>query len=302
MDHVPEFLIDNILPSGEVHLLGGPSGAGKTTWLFQMLAEQWKLGGTILGHTVHPVPFVYISADRSKAGVKRTMARAGVNAASFPFVSLVEHPTVTSIATLAELVARTHPDTKLLIIDGMMRLVPPRKDASTDGGFGHISRFLIGVCKLCQDTDLTIIFIVHSPKQKEDSRYANPRERVMGSTAWAAFSETVILVEPYLPISKDTADCRTLIVLPRNSPAIFQDLVFASNGRLTERSEEIDSVLVDQFLGTVQKGEMFTTAQFERSLEKSMARSTIHLWLKRLEGAGKITKMSRGNWRNNHPN
>lgn len=35
-----EFIIDSILPKYELHLIGGPPGAGKTTWLFQFI-EDW---------------------------------------------------------------------------------------------------------------------------------------------------------------------------------------------------------------------------------------------------------------------
>jgi AAA domain len=297
----PEFLIENILPSGEVHLLGGPSGAGKTTWLFQILKDQWKPEGKILGHLVHPVPFMYVAADRSKKGVERTMKRAGVTPGSIPFISLVDYPNIASPVDLANAILEQHPDTKLIFIDGVMRLMPTRRDSATDGGFAHVSKFLIALCKLCVEKDLTIVLIVHSPKQKEDSRYTNPRERVMGSAAWAAFTETVILVEPFLPVSRETADCRTMICLPRNSAAIFLDLEFNVDGRLVERSEGLDTILIEQFLGKVTAGGTFTTDQFESALARSMARSTIFMWLKRLESQGTITKISRGVYRRNLP-
>jgi KaiC/GvpD/RAD55 family RecA-like ATPase len=290
----PEFLIEEILPSREVHLLGGPSGAGKTTWLFQMLQEQWKEGGTILDHSVHPVPYIYVSADRSKPSVERTMQRAGINPITVPFFSLVNRPEITSVALLANAVLERCPETRLLVIDGVMRLIPPKRDSSTDGGFAHISKFLIELCKACQDKDLTIILIVHSPKQKEDSRYTNPRERVMGSAAWAAYSETIILVEPFMPVSRDTANARTLICLPRNAGAVFQDLEFTANGRLVLRSDEIDAVLVEQFLFKVKPGEVFTTNQILDALSKSMSRTTVFRWLKRLEDASSVIKSAHG--------
>lgn len=297
----PEFLIENILPSNEVHLLGGPSGAGKTTWLFQALSEQWKAGGEILGQRVHPVDYLYVSADRSERGVRRTMMRAGANPDRIPHLSLTAHPSVVDISKLASVAREHNPSVKLIILDGVMRLVPPRKDSSTDGGFAHVSKFLTGLCKLCSDQDLTFILIVHSPKQKEDSRYTNPRERVMGSAAWAAFSETILLIEPFLPVSKDTANARTLICLPRNAPAMFEDLEFNGIGRLVARSEDLDEVLVEQFLKSIADGAEFSTSQFETALEKRMARSTIYVWLKRLEASGRTTKTGRGIYRKNRP-
>lgn len=265
-----------------------------------MLQEEWKEGGSILGHVVHPVPYIYVSADRSKPSVERTMRRAGINPATVPFFSLVNRPEITSVALLANAVLERCPETRLLIIDGVMRLIPPKRDSSTDGGFAHISKFLIQLCKICQDHDLTVILIVHSPKQKEDSRYTNPRERVMGSAAWAAYSETIVLVEPFMPVSQETANSRTLICLPRNAAAVFQDLEFSSTGRLALRSDDIDSVLIDQFLSKIPSGEAFTTDQATAALLKSMSRATIFRWLKRLESQGRILKSTRGLYKKAH--
>src|SRR5690242_1448332 len=74
----PRSLIDRILPVHEVHILGGPSGAGKTRWLFQMLQE-WKAGNSVLGYASNPVPYAYVSTDRSRESVKRTCEDLGID-------------------------------------------------------------------------------------------------------------------------------------------------------------------------------------------------------------------------------
>jgi len=292
----PEFLIQDILPSQEVHLLGGPSGAGKTTWLFQMLHDQWKLGGTILGKAVFPVPYVYISADRSNKGVKRTMFRAGINNEAVAFMSLMNFPDVRTVPQAIDKVLLVKPEAKLFFIDGCMGLIPPRRDNSSDGGFKHISMFLADLCRLCQSKDITMVLIVHSPKQKEDSRYTNPRERVMGSAAWAAFTETVILMEPMQPISKETAHCRTLICLPRNAAASFTDWEFNSRGRLVERSDEVEDTIIGAWLDSLPYPGSFTTDQFFAVMEKSMSRATIYRWLERLVKDKDLVHDKKGHW------
>src|SRR4051794_13985196 len=57
-----EHVIDGLMPVREVHLLGGPSGAGKTTWLMDFL-EKWQKEEDIFGHKSHPAAFVYIAGD-----------------------------------------------------------------------------------------------------------------------------------------------------------------------------------------------------------------------------------------------
>ena len=78
MDNPLEFLIDGILPANEVHLLGVSSGSGKTTFTFQVFLAQWQKGEPLFGHQSNPVPYVYVSLDRSRSSVTRTLERLGL--------------------------------------------------------------------------------------------------------------------------------------------------------------------------------------------------------------------------------
>lgn len=75
MSQSPEFLIDEIMPANEVHLICGASGSGKTTWTFQEFLAEWQAGRSVSGHASHPVPYVYIALDRTRASVTRTLER-----------------------------------------------------------------------------------------------------------------------------------------------------------------------------------------------------------------------------------
>src|SRR5438445_332753 len=59
-----QYIIEGIMPAGQVHLLAGPSGGGKTTLVFQMM-EAIAKGEEFLGHKCKAVPQAYISCDRN---------------------------------------------------------------------------------------------------------------------------------------------------------------------------------------------------------------------------------------------
>jgi RecA-family ATPase len=287
----PEYLIEEILPSREVHLIGGPSGGGKTTWLFQVLLD-WQQGKDVLGHRSNPVPWVYISTDRSTNGVERVLQRMHINASDIPYVSTIGTDGETIYDAMKAGLAKV-PGAKLIVIEGMSGLLPSGSRSQNDGGYQLVRRFLGRLNKWCQDNDVTIIGIVHSPKMREDSRYSDPRQRVMGSVAWAAYTETVFLIEPTASGSKETAGLRTLIVLPRNSPTLYLDFQFNANGRLVEVQEDLDDVFVDLFLAKFPPPAEFTTEQFVNALRDKLSRATIFSRLKNLCG-GKILKVRHG--------
>src|SRR4051812_25576556 len=84
---IVEYLVDKLLPKYQLHLIGGPSGAGKTTWLFQQI-EEWRNGRDVLGHKSNPEPFVYVACDRSIDNLEQTRLRTGT--APFPILSLID--------------------------------------------------------------------------------------------------------------------------------------------------------------------------------------------------------------------
>jgi RecA-family ATPase len=291
----PPYLIDTILPSREVHLVGGPSGAGKTTWLFQTLLD-WQEGKDVLGYHSHPVPWVYVSTDRSDEGVKRVLDRMRVDHVKIPFVSTLGLPEDKVSSHIAAANARV-PEARLFVIEGMSGL-SPENSKSTNGGYTSVRRFLGGLSNLCTKGDFTIIGVVHSPKMKEDSRYSNPRQRVMGSVAWAAYTETIVLIEEAKDSDVSHKDDRSLIVLPRNSSSQFINLRFQS-GRLVSWEDELDDVFISEFFRTIGPSGMFTPVQFFDAMAKHMSESTAKRRLSDKEKAGWISLVHRGTYRVN---
>jgi hypothetical protein len=101
--------------------------------------------------------------------------------------------------------------------------MPDSKSGATND-YRSVADFLANLTSLCVREDITIIGVMHSPKMKEDEAYGNPRQRISGSVAWAAYCETVVLVEPVSP--DDPNSPRRLLILPRNISAVEKTLKF----------------------------------------------------------------------------
>lgn len=217
-----EFLIDGILPANEVHLLAGSSGSGKTTFLFQILA-QWQAGLPVLGHPSHPVPYAYLSADRSSSSVGRTLQRLGLQGQITRMVCREDLPAGLTVHTALEAGLTKYPDTKVFFIEGFQTLVGDRGNSYTP-----VAALLSSVTALCAKAGITILGVCHSPKIKTDEKFQHSREVVLGSVAWAAYSDTVITMD-----QDEESGVVTVKVLPRNAAKEEFRFVFGTNGVLT---------------------------------------------------------------------
>lgn len=216
----PPYLIDRILPSCEISLLAGPTGAGKTRWLFDTLMD-WEEGLPILGHQSHPVPWIYVAADRSLDAVYRTMDTMEIPRNRFRIVpAWDDHFTFTQIIG-----AVTDSKAKLAIVEGFGAFIEP--PARSD----QVRSFLCAACTTLKMHDVTVIGVVESPKMKPRDTYSNPRQRVSGAAAWGHHSETIFLVEPE-DAARPADPRRLLTVCVRNGPAIVRHATFTSEGHL----------------------------------------------------------------------
>lgn len=278
-------LVYGILPSGEFHLFAGPSGSGKTTYLFQF-REEYAAGRPIFNHVTRPVPHLYISIDRSEQNVKATLARLNLPA-NFPILSGINRTDLESIDSIFMLLEKSHPDIRLVFIEGIATLVPNGKVSD----YKVVADFCKKIARYCLKRGITIIGSVHATKTKENDRFLNPRERILGSVAWAAFTETVFLFDPVDP-DADTADRIKLWILPRNAPKEVHEMKFAG-GRLVaappaslSSAESLDRLL--NFLSLLDLNTEFTADEAVAAAKSS--RSHTYRLLKDLQSAGTIRR------------
>ena len=287
-----KWLVENILPSREVHLVAGPSGAGKTTWLLQFI-QDWSAGKPIFNCRSHPADYVYVSGDRSLESVARTFERVGIKLEDIPHMSLVDIDDRDNVNTVFNAILAKHPQAKVIFMEGIAAIVPGGKNLD----YRTVAQFILRLTALCQKNDRTIVGVVHSSKVKKEDRYQNPRQRVHGSVAWAAYTETIFLMEPLDPENADDHR-RMLTVLPRNSAEEQHIFEFTAEGRL-EMIEVLDANegVFMQELKSFPKGvSLRSGAIFERFLTQhsNVSRRTLNHWLRKAEIAGFVAKTAHG--------
>lgn len=298
------WIVEDILPDGELHIIGGPSGGSKTTFLFQFITD-WRSGKPIFGHTSHSRPFIYISLDRGEKSVRRTLQRCGIDPDTFPHLSLIrtENP-VESFKHLQKEIMKVSPEVitnnGVIFVEGLTTLAPSTAKASD---YASMARWIAYLSALCNETGITIFGIMHSPKTKQSERYMNPRQRVLGSVAIGGFTETMILVEP--DENYPTGNRRTVTLLPRNAPEEVFFMVLDSKGMLVEAppdQEENEHLrgqkLLDRWLKKLPAGFEFSTGELmvvadELDVGDTTVKRWMHVKLSKLE----LERISHGKYR-----
>lgn len=288
-----KYLIEGMLPANQVHLLGGPSGGGKTTLAFQMLSAMSK-GEPFLGRWTTPVKVAYVSGDRPAESVLETQDRCEV---SFPIFSAVDENLVgedllSKIFPRLSAVCGGRPD--LIYIDGFTAFVP--------GGFLNnyaiVAKWLASLQRYARKMKVTIIGACHTTKTKEEEKFTNARQRIAGSVAWAGFSETVLIIEP-LDDEKDKAK-RILHILPRNHQEETMFLKFNSEGQLVlpekvAHSETITEFIMDGLLANAKLGdELVYSTLRDMAISKGIGLRTFNRWLAKYVGEGKLVRERKG--------
>lgn len=280
------FLIHGILPAYELHLLGGPSGSGKTRWIFQSLID-WRAKQTVLGLSCEPFPpTVYLAYDRSQASIGQTLSY-------FPELDIPCHSLRGRRTPIAQLPGE-FPGKQLFIIDGIATLLPGGKI----NDYQAVSDFLCRAGEVCARHSITIIGILHASKTKSGEEYMNPRQRIAGSVAWAAFTETVFVVEPVHPEEPEDST-RRLYVCPRNAQEMTFDMRMNEAGRLLVDSGPDDAAASDEIIITNilrAKGTLSRRDLFREIMHLGISSATLDRRLKSLIRKGLIIQPAYGHY------
>jgi len=277
-----QHMVHKILPLREVHILAGPSGGGKTTWLLKMIQE-WARGEPVFGYKSFPLPYVYVSCDRSGSDCLRTFARVGINPDTFPYLSALEAK-LDSVETIIKYVHNKDATVRVFFIEAFTSLAPGGKNSEYDA----VKKFLTKTTRLCQDKDVTILGMGHSPKAKEGEKYSSPRERILGSVAWGGFSNTTLVIEPS---GSDDGERRVLYVLPRNAKDLQFKLAW-KDGQLVDDPDMAVAGKLDKFLEELEDGREF---EMKHLVAKGLgSRSAAYRWLETKLEEETVSKVGRG--------
>lgn len=291
-----EYIIEDVLPTKGVHLLAGPSGAGKTTLAFQLL-EAVSKGEPWLGHPTKKMKCAYISADRASISVWETLDRMELDIEVFSLVDeQLEKASLTDVI-IPRLTAKFGGRPDLIYIDGFTSMCP----GGQMNNYMDVALWLAALQRYVQKIGTTILGAVHTAKVREGEEIKNVRQKVLGSVSWAGYSETVIIVEP-----SDSADVennkRVVYICPRNRPesreyAYVEDgkLVLHGDTKLVEAGAA--AFLLDRLLPLIDMGadKTFTHNRLWLMAEnKGVKRRTFDNWLKKLVEEGTILRLQKG--------
>lgn len=281
-----EYIIQDILAVKEVSLFGGPSGASKTTLVWQIIVN-WSAGESVFGHASYPLPYAYISVDRSERSVRRTLRRMEINTEAVPIMSAVDM-SLTTLEGVLKAASGRFPGARVFFIDGFASLTPEGKI----NDYNTVAAFLASATRNCEKYNITIVGIVHAAKTRENEKYLNARQRILGSVAWAGFSDTIFYIEP-TDAENATCGMRKFEILPRNAKNEVFELELTSNGTLipSTRKVESDSEAAEYIASLAPESEF----SFEDFLFATGAsRSWAHKMVAKYAASGVVRKLRKG--------
>jgi hypothetical protein len=283
---------DGWFPLGDPSLIGGASGANKTTLMLDLLRAQ-ALKMPFFGHETCGRPYLVLMFDRGENANKRTLERMGLMLDKIPIEYLSLMTGTAAAQAIVDKIEAADPLPQIVFIEGWDMLV---KDANK---MDVVAPFMREMQKIASHFHLALIGSVGAPKSKPGDGYISKRDSIFGSVAWSRMSETVMALQ--YPAGEDTSLQRELTVMLRNAPSESFSLIM-KGGRL-EIQTEADKVQVqtketaheiEWFKQQAQLGKAdpskkwWTVLDLERSLGVSDA--TAWRWTKNAHAKGYIVK------------
>ena len=227
------YLFPPYLPAGQVHVLAGSSGTGKTTLLTQALADPRITWGRVL----------YVGADRTMESYLQLQVRLGLTLPpTIRFFSLVDEmgKRIGAASLRADRITKlldsqsTDSLFSLMWIEKLLRDAPadtvildpaaPLLEISNFNDMRQVSRCMVFMAAWARHLNCTIILVFHTNKTKKDGDFLNVMNRISGSHALLGYASTKALL-----CSKDELD---------NGPAlVLQGQHFADTVLFLARSE-----------------------------------------------------------------
>lgn len=249
---------DGWFPLGDVSLVGGASGSGKTRLIWKILSAQLA-GEKIFGHVTNRYPFLVIAADRGRRDNARTLRSMDINPATSELEFLPLCYGREAAQHIIERIENAEAMPKVVFIEGGDMLAKDAADAVL------VARFLKDLATIADYFNLSIICSVGTPKRKVGEGYTAKRDAIFGSQVWARMTSTIATLE-YVD-GDDTDDRRLLCVLSRNAKAEKFSMRF--NGPKLE--EEPAGVAPQKFTWTdfltAMDGKEFTQERVMRLLD-----------------------------------
>ena len=287
MAHNPaqRFLVDQLFPTNEIHLISGPARSGKTVLLMQTL-DDWSNGREVFGRAsfAHNRPFCYVSANRHTDAIRAQFETLGIDPTRVPHFSLLEEasPDDRSLVSTINMARERVRGLRVLFVSGMNLLCSKTTDEQV------VARFLTEGLRCARKSDdttspITIIGATPAGKFREGEGYAAPVDRIMGSVVWNGLTATKIIIEPIDP--RDPLNMgRRVFVLPRGHAGLVLYYRINDEGRMMEcgpLDEDGPQQALLNLWRIEREGEVFAVKDlkaFAASLVPSISPRTVDRW------------------------
>lgn len=295
-------LIPKILMANTINLIAGASGVGKTAMTAEWLAR-FRDGRSICGKpTTMPAGGLgIVVCDRKWASHKQWFDLVGFG--DIPHYSLCDdggfNPEVLHNRVLLDGVFEKAIKS-LGLGRGALVVVDPISIFISGNliDYRQTAVSLIKLERICSRLGVTVLGTAHMSKQKgKEDRYLRPQDRILGSTAFAGYTDT----QMYL-LSPDDLDTEYYGFgwIPHNAPS--ETFMFTRDSQGLFVPYEMPDKVQDQLhiyamisedpVGTRTK-EILKACQDQINISKA----TFYRYLTEMKEAGKIEKIGHGSWR-----
>jgi RecA-family ATPase len=295
-------IIESILPSREVSILAGASGAGKTTLIMQVLSAI-QANAPVFGCHVQPnLRIGYIAADRSWRSYQKTAALASFDLASVAVRTLIDDDTVnlkdferSPIDELERLISTMLP-VDLIVVDPLVVFL------GVDTNKYHLNAArLIRLNKLCLANKVTILGTHHATKARSDYTFKRAQDRISGTSALLGFTSTqLFLASPEETGRSD--NCYEWHVISHHAPSKIILLtrergVFEYVGQESTAPQALDDRMLTYFF---QSNTPLSRQEVQTALQPFGSRATIDRQLAKLVEKKVLEKDGYGSYRVRH--
>jgi hypothetical protein len=304
-DGVDEYIVDALskdhegwFPLGDVSLVGGSSGSGKTYWVMTLL-EKARKGADIWGHKSQARDYRVLMHDRGAKGMRRTLNKLGLPPeAKERVIRLSRKQQGLQPAEVLEAAIEANPGVEAWFIEGLDMWFPDALKMNV------VAPVLDDLQRLATRSNVAVIATVGAPKEKtaegrESERY-HGRDALFGSAALARKAETVVLISK-TDMDDENAP-RQYSVLPRNGRAerfwmSFTDGQLSAVDRPEPREREHNgprgkaSLLLLNMRAKFKPGERIVY-----SADLGAAKKTYYDWLRVAAAEGIVEKRADGGY------
>lgn len=238
------YLVDQILPKFRPHIIAGASGAGKTTLGFQLCRDALD-GKAWFGHPVQPdLKLGYIGTDRNSEAYRHKFSTMGIK--PFPVYSFLDskkyRPSQVKANPMEWLETAwkmgDRPD--LLVIDPLSCFLPAKI-----ADYHANADCLVLMSQFCKEFSVTILGFYHAGKLKQEQGFMRAQDRILGSGALLAFSDTQIFLTDAAEIPKQPG-YHLLTINPHDAPLEEHKLVRVKGSGTFEPWVEADEYVREQ--------------------------------------------------------